>query len=306
MLNPAWLHTFKTLVETGHFTETANKLFMTQPGVSQHIKKLEANCGHSLITRNKKRFELTEQGRLVYSYAKDVKSNEVSLLERLNFDDPFSGVCKLACPGALALSLYPHLLELQINHPQLIIQLEVAPNSKIVKGIESGEFDFGIVTNQPSAQQFNFEKVGSDELCLILPKKQGDIALKEYGGDVLMCIKTLGLIDHPDAKHYLATYFSLSNLAELAKVNTSEIPVTGYVNQLVQILIPVSNGLGFTVLPQSAFDRFADRERLKIIKPNSRVMEHLLGVKARNRQLPARYKNVIEHIKTIIIGLKHA
>ncbi|MEF2276636.1 LysR family transcriptional regulator, partial [Pseudomonas aeruginosa] len=33
MLNPVWLHTFKTLIEVGHFTQTAEKLFMTQPGV---------------------------------------------------------------------------------------------------------------------------------------------------------------------------------------------------------------------------------------------------------------------------------
>jgi DNA-binding transcriptional LysR family regulator len=297
MLNPTWLNTFKTLVETGHFTETANKLFMTQPGVTQHIQKLEANCGHVLIARDKKRFELTEQGRLVLNYAKEIQAREAGLLEKLSFDDPKLGVCKLACPGALALSLYPQLIELQIKQPRLIIQLEVAPNSNILKGIELGEFDFGIVTNHPEKSLYDSEKIGSEELCLIVPKDSGD------KGDILEPLITLGLIDHPDAKHYLSTYFSLSNVVELAKVNISEIPITGYVNQLAQILIPVSKGLGFTVLPKSAFDSFIDKDLLKIIKPNNKVMEHLLGVKARNRQLPARYKSVIEHIKAITNGL---
>ena len=45
---------------------------MTQPGVSQHINKLETACGHALILREKKRFDLTEQGRLVYQYARTV------------------------------------------------------------------------------------------------------------------------------------------------------------------------------------------------------------------------------------------
>jgi DNA-binding transcriptional LysR family regulator len=45
MLNPNWLKTFVTLIDTGHFTKTAEKLFMTQPGVSQHINKLENSCG---------------------------------------------------------------------------------------------------------------------------------------------------------------------------------------------------------------------------------------------------------------------
>jgi DNA-binding transcriptional LysR family regulator len=37
MLNPVWLNTFIALVDTGQFTKAAEKLFMTQPGVSQHL-----------------------------------------------------------------------------------------------------------------------------------------------------------------------------------------------------------------------------------------------------------------------------
>jgi DNA-binding transcriptional LysR family regulator len=303
MLNLTWLHTFKILVETGHFTETAKKLFMTQPGVSQHVKKLEASCGHALITRDKKRFELTEQGRLVYDYAKEVQVHEAELLERLSFDDPYSGLCKLACPGALALSLYPKLLELQIKHPKLVIQLEVAPNNKILAGIESGEFDFAIVTKQPDEQLFDYQKMGSDELCLILPKGHANERDNGVDDPVLQSLWELGLMDHPDAKHYLSSYFSLSKVAQLEHVKIDEIPISGYVNQLVQILIPVSNGLGFTVLPRSAFDSFTEKHLLTIVEPPKRVMEHLLGVKARNRQLPARYNGVIEKVKSIISSL---
>lgn len=71
MLNPLWLKTFITLIETGHFTRTAERLFMTQPGVSQHIKKLEQACGHPLIERNNKSFEITQQGKMLFDYAKE-------------------------------------------------------------------------------------------------------------------------------------------------------------------------------------------------------------------------------------------
>ena len=49
MINPLWLNTFKILVDVGHFTQTAEKLYMTQPGVSQHIKKLEQACDCELF-----------------------------------------------------------------------------------------------------------------------------------------------------------------------------------------------------------------------------------------------------------------
>ena len=56
MINQQWLHTFLTLVEVGHFTKTAEKLYMTQPGVSQHIKKLEELVEVPLLNRIGKRF----------------------------------------------------------------------------------------------------------------------------------------------------------------------------------------------------------------------------------------------------------
>ena len=144
MLNPVWLHTFKTLVEVGHFTQTSEKLYMTQPGVSQHIKKLEQACQHPLIKRENKSFELTEQGRMVYAYALELEEKEKSLLEDLSFDDPHAGYCKLACSGALALMLFDPLLEKQKQHKGLSIHLEAAPNQSILNGVAEGRIDMGL------------------------------------------------------------------------------------------------------------------------------------------------------------------
>ncbi len=169
MLNPVWLNTFKTLVDVGHFTKTAEKLYMTQPGVSQHLQKLEANCGHPLIKKQGKSFELTEQGRLVYQYALQQAEHESNLLEKLSFDDPYSGQCQLSCSGSLALKLYPELLKLQQQYPDLHIELEVAPNQKILKDIQSGHTALGIVTDVQSTSLYESEALNNEQLCLVLP-----------------------------------------------------------------------------------------------------------------------------------------
>ena len=62
MLNATWLETFVTLTEIGHFTRAAEKLNMTQPGVSQHLRKLEEQVGQSLIAQEGKSFTLTPAG----------------------------------------------------------------------------------------------------------------------------------------------------------------------------------------------------------------------------------------------------
>ena len=286
MLNPNWLKTFVTLVDAGHFTKAAEKLFMTQPGVSQHINKLENACGHALIHRDKKSFDLTEQGFLVYQYAEKLVKNEHALLEQLGFDNALAGDCRLACSGALALVLYPKLLALQVKHSQLIVQLKAAPNHQILDEIQSGKIDLGIVTDVPSKSTFDIQEVGREQLYLVLPAN-----IEAECCDERLLTK-LGLINHPDAKHYLSLYFAQSQDADFTQLNIEQLPVTGYVNQISQILEPVAKGLGFTVLPKSAVDSFKDRQRLNIVKPQHTVIETLYMVKKRNRVLAARFEQV--------------
>ncbi|ABV86955.1 LysR family transcriptional regulator [Shewanella pealeana] len=291
MLNPIWLKTFTTLIETGHFTQTAEKLFMTQPGVSQQIKKLEQACGYSLIKRVNKQFEITEQGRLVYEHAQRMAQQEIELIENLAFDDPYSGQCRLSCSGALALLYYPKLLKLQQEHPALAMHLEAAPNYRILKDITEGTIDIGVVTQLPNLGEFNFEAIGLEPLCLIMPK--------QYQNRVIdpQCLMQCGVVNHPDAAHYLSRYFELCANPELAQVNINQLPMTSYVNQLSQILLPISQGLGFTVLPKSALDSFADRDQLHVHSPDTAVTESLYLVSKRNRELAARYlavKNILK------------
>lgn len=284
MLNPIWLETFITLVDTGHFTQTAEKLFMTQPGVSQHINKLEEACGHTLIKRDKKSFVITEQGRLVYDYTKELIRDEKSLFEQLNFDDPFSGKCTLASSGSVALLLYPKLLKLQKKHPNVQVNLKAAPNHQILSDIKNEHVDEGIVTDIPNESFFDIEKLGQEELCLVLPKKTDT---KKSWKQLLL---ELGLIAHPDAEHYLSLYFRQCEEQEFKQLDIGKIPVIGSNNQISQILEPLAQGLGFTVLPKSAVDSFHSPERLKILKPQRPVKESLYLVSNKNRTLPARYE----------------
>ncbi|MGS2719708.1 LysR family transcriptional regulator [Paraglaciecola aestuariivivens] len=283
MLNPTWLKTFVTLVDTGHFTQTAEKLFMTQPGVSQHINKLEQACGHKLIKRDKKSFLVSEQGHIVYHYAKTLAANENALLEQLAFDDPVAGQCSLACSGALALLLYPHLLSLQVAHPNLIIKLKAAPNRQILNEVKAGDIDQGIVTDIPNSGLFDVEQIGQEELCLVLPAS-ADIQMP-----AAQLLLQTGLISHPDAEHYLSMYLVKCQTPDLQLLDMHKVPIAGFINQIGQILQPVAKGLGFTLLPRSVINSFAQPQNLQILPATKPVLENLYLVKKKQRILPARY-----------------
>lgn len=292
MLNPIWLQTFKTLVDTGHFTKTAEKLFMTQPGVSQHIRKLEEACQHPLIHRINKSFELTDQGRMVYEYATQLAKNERRLLEQIHETEPFAGRYRIACSGSLSLVIFPPLLALQQQHPKLCIELEAAPNHTILKAIKEGDVDVGIVTSQPSQGVFESEVLGEEPLYLVLPHDHP--TEPDQLADHLL---QLGLIGHPDIDHYLSLYLAKSTNPTLTVLNSESFPRSGYVNQIQQILLPVAKGLGFTVLPKSAVENFPLREQISVFENPAPVTETLYLVKKRQRDLPQRFVDVSQQLK---------
>ncbi|RBP77914.1 LysR family transcriptional regulator [Marinomonas rhizomae] len=68
MLNTQHLITFKALVETGSFTNTAKQLGLTQPAVSQHIQKLERDLGESLLIRHGRTTDMTPAGEVLLQH----------------------------------------------------------------------------------------------------------------------------------------------------------------------------------------------------------------------------------------------
>lgn len=288
MINPVFLRTFMSLVQTKHFTHTAQMLHMTQPGVSQHIKKLETALDKPLLNRYGKTFELTPAGERLYQFGLQQVDAEAELVSALADDDQYRGACKVACSGSMAMQLYPQLLGLQQQYPAITVNIEAAPNMAIIERIQKNRSDIGIVTQLIAEPTLEQQVLGEDALCLVLP------AGIEANWETLL---QLGFIDHPDGQHY-ATQVLQANFPELYQ-GIEKIATSGYINQLSQILLPVSQGLGFTVLPQSSVKAFPYPEQIQLATLASPVNETVYLIYKKHRPLAARYGL----IKSLLLGL---
>lgn len=291
MLNSLWLQTFIKLAETGHFTQTANQLNMTQPGVSQHLKKLEQQVGAPLIIKIGKGFELTREGDLLLAYAQNMVAQEGQLRGAIHQDDPSTGTIRIACSGSMALYLYPKLLSRQHQYRDLAINLEVAPNQRILQLLLENQIDVGVVTQQINQTTLQQEVIGTEPLCLIAP------ASANLANPTLKQLDTLGFIDHPDGQHYAERLLS-ANYSEYLGT-TGQRKVSGYINQLNQILVPVAQGLGYTVLPEMALRSFGEKQKLQQVKLKVPVSDTLYLTTKRYKTLPARYQWFLQEIKRL-------
>lgn len=286
MINPVFLRTFMSLVKTNHFTRTAELLNMTQPGVSQHIKKLEAMLGKPLLNRYGKKFELTSTGEVLFQYGLQLADAESELLEKVADDELYVGDCKLACSGSMAMQLYPKLLQLQQQYPGLILSVEAAPNPKIVERVKINQSDIGIVTRPIDDPKLEQERLGEDSLCLVVPAKA------KASWQSLM---ELGFINHPDGHHYANQLLEANFATDF--LGMDEIPQSGYINQLSQILLPVSLGLGFTVIPKSALDAFPYPDRIRCVILEHPIREAVYLINKKHRTLPCRYQLITALLK---------
>lgn len=200
MINLIWLRTFLTLAEQKSFSKTAKCLAMTQPGVSQHLQRLEEHYGCQLLLRYARHCELTPAGQEVLSSAKQWFFNEEKLIEQLKNDDPHKGMCRFASPGSSGLKLYPILLKEQIDYPHLTIDYRFAPNYSVERMALSREIGMGILTHATNNRALQQCRLGDEKLELLVPYS--------FKGKTFHDLLDLGFIDHPDGAYHATLLFS--------------------------------------------------------------------------------------------------
>jgi DNA-binding transcriptional LysR family regulator len=297
MLNAQWLETFAVLMETGHFTRTAKALGMTQPGVSQHLRKLEHQVGQPLISRLGKSFNATSAGEAVFALGLARRAEEQALHEAILRDDPDVGEVVVACSGSFAMLLYPHLLARMQAAPDLTMRLEATPQDSALSGVLEGRFDLGIADHAPTHPRLEAKHLGKEELCLILPTD----AMKALIS--FQALEDLGFVAHPDSFAYADELLSL-NFPDTFK-GSGHLRIRTFVNQISQIPSPVAQGIGYTLLPRSGVNAYSGPDKDKICfaqLPKSRHHD-LWMVFRRGRALPARVTGIADLIQSIVLDL---
>ncbi|WP_055082932.1 LysR family transcriptional regulator [Jannaschia donghaensis] len=291
MLNATWLDTFVTLAETGHFTRTAERLTMTQPGVSQHLRKLERQVGQRLIAQEGKSFALTPAGEAVRDLGHARRSQERHLRAAIATDDPDIGEVRIACSGSFAQLLYPRVLAIMQDAPRLTIHLEAAPQDSVLSGVLDGRFDLGVVGQDPGHPRLGARLIGREELCLILP---ADAVGQPPTFETL---ENRGFVAHPDGYAYANELLSLNFPKTFT--GADRLRVRTFVNQIGQIPAPVADGIGYTLLPRSGIEAFPRRDLLTVATLPHRCHHELWSIHRKGPELSAR----VARIAGIVSGI---
>ncbi len=137
---------FYAVAEAGSLTRAADRLFLSQPAVSQSIKKLEKELGELLI-RSARGIRLTPEGEVLFAHLKEafrlIEAGEHHIhdMQRLN-----RGAIRIGASDTLCRHyLLPALEAFHREHPHIHLHVTNRTSQETLALLHAGKIDFGVV-----------------------------------------------------------------------------------------------------------------------------------------------------------------
>ncbi|MFC7296531.1 LysR family transcriptional regulator [Marinobacter aromaticivorans] len=154
------LRHFVVVAEELHFRKAAIRLHMTQPPLSQSIKKLEESVGTKLLDRSRRSVRLTAAGQAFLAGARGtLRAAEDAYNDAARAAKGLSGRLKVAFVGSAVYDVLPIVLrEFRRMHPEVELELLEMTSLEQIDGLTRGNIDIGflrppIVGPDPVKQQ---------------------------------------------------------------------------------------------------------------------------------------------------------
>ena len=107
----ALLYYLDVLLKESNFTKAARELYISQPYLTQLIKRIEKKLGTKIINRDRVLFSLTEAGMIYYKYLENISYNDQQLERDIApYTEPNKEIIKLGVLESLGSFLLPRLL----------------------------------------------------------------------------------------------------------------------------------------------------------------------------------------------------
>lgn len=173
------LETFIAVCEVKNFTKAGEMLGLTQPAVSQHIKKLEEELDTQIFLRKKGEITLSQEGEIALLYAKRMHALQDKMRDKIksaktNIRKIRIGITHTQESGYMIEALS----KMALAYENLNITFITDTIKNLYAMLENFELDVLIIEEKPSNPDFNFMVLDTDMLtCMV--SSQNPLAQKQ-------------------------------------------------------------------------------------------------------------------------------
>ncbi|SRR6056297_85268 len=166
------LKSFCQVVSEGSFKAAAEKLYISQPSISQHIANLESYFEVQLFVRRGRKIQLTPEGRYLYASASEILENVENITERFrDIRNLRSGKLVIGTSSFTGTYLLPKAMELfRSQFPMIEISIFTGSYEKILQHLKNDEIELAILgkdLNSSEEHDFIYRAIGFDKLVFV-------------------------------------------------------------------------------------------------------------------------------------------
>ena len=159
------------LADLGSFSRAAEELNISQPSLSQYVRKIENELGVSLFDRSGSSLRLTDAGRVYLEAGRDILDIERRM--KNEFSDISS--CRT---GTITIGISPHrsicllppvIREFRKKYPGIQVIIDERVGQELPDRAERGEYDLCVTTLPVDETLFEYVSVRKDYCILAVP-----------------------------------------------------------------------------------------------------------------------------------------
>ncbi|MBY0515449.1 MAG: LysR family transcriptional regulator [Bacteriovoracaceae bacterium] len=171
------------VAEELHFGRAAKRLNVSQPTLSEQIKKLETNLELKIFERSKRSVQLTGQGSELIEIGKKIlREAEAFLSLAQNKKNPLTGVFNLGAIATVGPYYLPYIIgPLRKAYPQLELIIEEGQTDELLQKLDNGELDAVIASRTFDESPYRVYPLYKEDFWLGAP---ADLKVKLRGGKV--------------------------------------------------------------------------------------------------------------------------
>lgn len=149
------LRTFVAVAEEGNLSRAAERLHLSQPAVSAHVKSLEEELGVGLFTRTVRGMDLTDSGKRLTATARDALNRAQDLMEQAKaLRSGISGDLVLTRNTDPEFLRLPAIMaRLTEEHPDALVHVDCRDSYEVARSLKEGEmhagFAYGCFDSEP-------------------------------------------------------------------------------------------------------------------------------------------------------------
>jgi DNA-binding transcriptional LysR family regulator len=263
-MNIDYLKSFYYVAELNSISKASKKLYISQPGLSMQLKKLEEDIGHKLLTRSNQGVLLTSIGEEVFSYAKsifDLEENLYKKIENLNLKKDKLVVAACKNFGSFYFASKVHKFKEIYENSK--VTLDTYNSSVVMQKVMNHEYNIGIIAEyeeMEKSKEVDIESFFDDELVLC---SKFNFHKNSIGLDELEKIPLILREENSNSFLILRNFFNSANL----NFEKSNILFTCNCTNIIKNTIINENGFSF--LPKSSIIRELKFNLIKIIEIKS-------------------------------------